>query len=76
MQFFFFAQDDRFSIRLRSPETCEQYPEGAFSPSVSFPVYALRVDGEGASAVSYFFVPAGDAAFYWLPMEQCRLARR
>lgn len=76
MQLIFFAQDDRFNIRLRSPETCEQYPEGAFSPSVSVPVYALRVEGEGAASASYFFIPAGDGAFYWAPMEECRLARR
>ena len=68
-------QENRFYVRL-TPEACTRLPEGVFNPTASVPVYALRVEGEGAAAATYLLVPAADGEFHWLAMADCRLARR
>lgn len=75
MQLIFFAQDDRFQVRVAA-EAAAGFPAGSFSESVSVPAYALRVEGDGGSAASFFLLPSGTAQFHWVPMEHCRLARR
>lgn len=75
MQLIFLSQDDRFNIRP-SAERIGKYPAGAFSTTGVFPVYALRVDGEGEAAVSRFLVPGADGGLYWVPMDECRIIRR
>ena len=75
MQIIYINQEDRFTVRM-TPEACEQYPEGAFSPTLSPAVYALRIEGSGQDTMTYFLIPAGDGAFHWIPMDETRLARR
>lgn len=75
MPLIFFAQEDRFQIRVAT-EAAAGFPAGSFSESVSVPAYALRVEGDGAGAASFFLLPAGTAQFHWVPMEHRRLARR
>jgi hypothetical protein len=71
----YLTQDDRFQVRIQ-PEAVGLYPPGSFGATVNVPVYALRVDGDGEGSRSYFLIPSGDGLFLWVPMEQCRLARR
>jgi hypothetical protein len=75
MQVIYINQEDRFTVRLK-PESCAQYPEGAFSPTLSTAVYAMRIEGAGSETLTYFLVPAGDGTFYWIPMDETHLARR
>jgi hypothetical protein len=75
MQLVYFPQDDRFFARL-TEEAVSRMPEGAFSTGLNVPVYAMRVDGEGAGAATFFLVPGTDGHFFWVPLDGVRLARR
>jgi hypothetical protein len=75
MQIIYLTQDERFYLRL-TPEAVERYPAGAFNATQNAPAYAMRVDGQGDAASTYFLVPAGDGTFHWVPMSDTRLARR
>lgn len=75
MQVIFLGQDDRFYVKLNEAAS-DRYPEGAFNATQNQPVYAIRFEGEGVDASTYFWVAAADAAFYWVPAEETRLARR
>lgn len=75
MEVVYLSQENRFYVRL-TEDACSRLPPGAFSPTISAPVYLVRIEGDGASAATYFLLPAADGAFIWLPIEDCRLARR
>jgi hypothetical protein len=75
MQMVFLSQDDRFYVRL-TPEGCTRFPDGAFNPGVNAPVYALRVDGEGERAKTWFLVLSSEGEFFWIRSADVRLARR
>ena len=75
MQLIYLSQDDRFFLRL-TEDAVGRYPPGSFSATQNVPAYAMRVDGEGPEARTYFMVPSGDGAFLWVPATDVRLARR
>ena len=75
MQVTYLSQDERFYVRL-ADAACERYPGGSFNPGQSRPVYALRTEGAGEAARSFFLIPAADGTFHWVPMPDARLARR
>ena len=75
MQFQYLPVDERFYVRL-TEDACAHYPSGAFSVVSTYPVYAVRVRGEGGQNLTEFLMPASDGAFFWVDMRQTRLARR
>ncbi len=48
MEVIYLSQDNRFYVRL-TDEACARLPAGAFSPTISAPVYAIRMEGEGTA---------------------------
>ena len=75
MQFQMLPVEERFSVRL-TDETISGYPAGAFSNQSSYPVYAIRLREHGDNVLTEFFLPASDAAFYWVDATGTRVARR
>ncbi len=75
MEVLYIPQDDRFYVRLL-PEAVAKFPDGAFGATTSAPAYAMRIEGSGERVVTYLLVPGADGAFYWVALEDTRLARR
>ncbi len=75
MEVIYISQDDRFYVRVL-PESMARFPAGAFGATTSSPVYAMRIEGGGEQAATYLLLAGADGAFYWLPIEEIRLARR
>ena len=74
-QFQFLPQEDRFYVRFTAEATA-LFPEGAFSSVGNYPVYGIRLRGEGEQGSTEFLIPASDGGFYWVDMAHTRLARR
>lgn len=75
MEVVYLSQENRFYVRV-TPEACARLPEGAFNPATGAPVYAMRIEGEGGQVQTYFLLPGSDGTFFWVSMEDSRLARR
>lgn len=75
VQLTFLPVDERFYVRF-SEEAAARFPAGAFSTVGNYPVYALRLLGDGGDARTEFLIPGSDGGFQWVDMREVRLARR